>query len=39
MWASSDAQIQSLRYESQGRAVKVKETLTLSVRLTSRNGK
>ena len=39
LWYTHSTQISSLRYESQGKTVPVKETLTVSVRVTFKNGK
>jgi hypothetical protein len=39
LWSSNSAQIHSLRYESTGKAVPVKETLTISLRITAKNGR
>lgn len=39
IWYTNSTQINSLRYESTGKTVPVKETLTISLRVTSKNGK
>ena len=39
LWYTHSAQISSLRYESTGKTVQVKETLTVSLRLTSKNNR
>jgi hypothetical protein len=39
LWYSNTTQINSLRYEANGKTVPVKETLTISIRIASKNGK
>jgi hypothetical protein len=39
LWTSNHSQIHSLRYESTGRLLQVKETLTISLRVTAKNGR
>ena len=39
LWSSNNSQIHSLRYEANGKVVQVKETLTISLRITAKNGR
>lgn len=39
LWTSNNSQIHSLRYESTGKLVQVKETLTISLRVGARHGR
>jgi hypothetical protein len=39
LWSSNHSQIHSLRYEANGKTVQVKETLTISLRITAKNGR
>lgn len=39
LWTSNHSQIHSLRYEASGKLVQVKETLTISLRVTAKNGR
>ena len=39
IWYTNETQISSLRYESNGSKVHVKETLTISIRVPTKNGK